>query len=116
MGNRSSSAKHKAQLAAVASKILKLDRRIAQLEGYLTVDASHDAKIHKKIHTLREELCILDPSRKKPDKKLSWTVTFGVQKFTRKLYSKRLSRKLSDPSELTDTSFSDLSEADLLSA
>merc|ERR1711964_88262 len=101
---------HKAQLA-VASKIRKRDDRIAQLERYLTGEASHDAQIHDKTHTLREELCILDPSRKKPD---CWTVTFGVKKFTQQLYSRRLSRKLSELSELSDTSFSDLSEVDLL--
>merc|ERR1711964_753789 len=68
-------------LPAITSKILKLDRRIVQLERLLTGDASRDAKIHKKIHTLRKELCILDPSRKKPS---VWTF-MSVAKFTRKL-------------------------------
>merc|ERR1711900_76638 len=75
---------------AVASKIIKLDRRIGQLEHFLTGDASHDARIHKKIHTLRKELCILDPSRKKPD---CWTLTFEVQKFARQLKSRAMASK-----------------------
>merc|ERR1711964_608103 len=53
---------HKAQLA-VASKIRKRDDRIAQLERYLTGEASHDAQIHDKIHTRRGRSLTAGPSR-----------------------------------------------------
>merc|ERR1711964_383630 len=79
--------------------VLKIERRIMQLEAMLDrcpavlingkgslpcFDTAHCAKIKKKIHTLRKELCVLDPSRKKPD---CWTL-ISIMKFVRTVRAK----------------------------
>merc|ERR1712000_729850 len=70
---------------SVGFQIVQKERRIIQLKGLLKgTYSSIDARIKKKIHKLRKELCILDPSRKLPE---PWTL-ISVMKFVGRLKSK----------------------------